>query len=130
MPAFCSAFLSHVGPGHWLFLATVNSLWRDLHARVAAAGLVVNRHGDTIACVPQMTLYSAVFASPERVKLAHQRNLNNTADSYQHAAGKYGTWAKRVAARNLGMAFTEYTMFGAAECNQLPVLQLLHAQGS
>jgi hypothetical protein len=121
--------LSYAGPGHWFFLSTVSSLWRDLYSRVAAAELVVNRHGDTITCVPQMTLYSSVFASPERVKFAHQHNLDNTTDSYQYAAGRYGTWATLVAARKLGMAFTDYTMFGAAECNQLPVLQLLHAQG-
>jgi hypothetical protein len=121
--------LCYVGPGHWLFLSTVSSLWRDLYSKLAAIEMVINRCGETITCVPQMTLYSSVFASPARVRLAHQANLDNTTVFYQYAAGKYSTWATLVAACTLGMVFTDLTMFGAAECNQLAVVQLLHAQG-
>jgi hypothetical protein len=128
--------LGYVGPGHWLFLSTVCSLWRDLYTKmiteklkrrfsyVMGIDIVVAK----FTCIPQMTLYSAVFASSSRVRLAHENGVNCSTTAYEHAAGKHGTVASLMAARELGMEFSAATMMGAAEGNQLPVLQYLHAQ--
>jgi hypothetical protein len=107
-------------------------------------------------CVPQMTLYSAVFASPSRVRLAYKNGVAFSRAAYQYAAGRYATVATLAAARDAvafsraayqyaagryatvatlaaardaGMQFTVFTMKGAAECNELAVVQFLHAQG-
>jgi hypothetical protein len=78
---------------------------------------------------PQTTLYSSVFASPSCLGLAHKCGVDSSKESYKHAAGKYGTIATLVAARELGLKFSVTTMDGAATCNKLAVLQFLHAQG-
>jgi hypothetical protein len=72
-----------------------------------------------------MTLYSSVFASPSRLRLAHEGRANNSTAQYywQLAAGKYSTVATLEAARGLGMVFTHDTMNGAARCNTLSVIQ-------
>jgi hypothetical protein len=53
--------LGYVGPGHWYFLATVSSLWRDLYARVADRTMQKKDCmgiAQQFTCVPQMTLLS------------------------------------------------------------------------
>jgi hypothetical protein len=130
--------LSYVGPGHWLFLSTVSSLWRALYARVANRELTRLSYNDdpeaeeeegSFICVPHMTLYSAVFSSSSRVQLAQQSGLDNSTASYQCSAGMHGNAATLIAAHELGMKYTHFTMMGAAKHNQLSVLQFLHAQG-
>jgi hypothetical protein len=128
--------LCYVGPGHHLFLSTVCSLWRDLYTKmvtqmqkrrfsyVMGIDIVAAR----FTCSPQMTLYSAVFASASRVRLANECGVRRSTTSYEHAAGKYGTVESLMAARDLGMDFSAATMMGCAEGNQLAVLQYLHAQ--
>jgi hypothetical protein len=126
--------LSYV-PGQWLFLAAVSSLWRSVYSRLTARTMqqrTFSYRGITTAdftCVPQMTLYSTVFASPSRVQFTHESGVNCSTTSYQLAAGMHATVATLVAARELGMHFTVYTMRGAADGNELSVLQFLHARG-
>jgi hypothetical protein len=84
--------LSYVGPGHCLFVALVSKWWRELYFGVDSQQLAIDpgcsRETDVIG-VPQMTLYSSVFASPPRVKLAHLNGLDCTLKKYRQAAGKY-----------------------------------------
>jgi hypothetical protein len=113
-------------PKQWLFLAPVSSLWRSVYTRLAAGEVQsVDAYGTVSTCV---TLYSSVFASPSRVRLAHARGLLCWTDSYQLAAGRYGTAASLAAARRLGFRPSIATMLAAVERNQLPVLQFLSAQ--
>jgi hypothetical protein len=137
--------LSYVGPGHWFFLSTVSSLWRELYSRVADAKILMlyfphilveedyfppeSRYGVYEDCRPQMTLYSTVFASPSRVRLAHSCGLDVSTASFEHAAGRHADVATLATAHELGMQYSEETMRGAAQCNMLPVIQYLHAQG-
>jgi hypothetical protein len=76
-----------------------------------------------------MTLFSAIFASPSRVKLAHESGLQCTSAEYQLAAGKYADVATLVAAYEAGIQFTETTIAAAAERNKLAEVQYLHCQG-
>jgi hypothetical protein len=127
--------LSYVGPGHWLFLSTVSSLWRELYGRVPGRQMqtmgritryLIDRQ---FTCVPQMTLYSSFFASPSRLRLAHQSGVSNATERYQHAAGRHATIEVLLVARGLGMPFSVSLMQGATRCNQLPVLQFLREHG-
>jgi hypothetical protein len=67
--------LGYVGPGHWFFLSTVSSLWQRLYSRVACSRKQKYRYdpafpsAEEFTCVPQLTLYSSIFASPSRVAL-------------------------------------------------------------
>jgi hypothetical protein len=82
-----------------------------------------------LTCVPQMTLFSSVFASPSRVQLAHESGMDCSSTSYQYAAGRNASVATLKVAHDLGMEYSAVTMLGAAERSGLPVLQFLHAQG-
>jgi hypothetical protein len=75
--------LSYVGAGHWNFLATVCRPWRDAYALVASREIERlpfedDEDGDEIECIPQMTLYSSIFASSSRVELAHALGVSCT----------------------------------------------------
>jgi hypothetical protein len=147
-PLFQSGILQRVfrylGPGHWLFLSTVSSLWRDVYSTIGDAQVSrlfasEDRNWDEVdslddddlfTCVSQMTLYSSVFESPSRVRLAHESGLHNSQEGYQYAAGRHSTLATLVAACELGMQHTFATGQGASESAQLPVLQFLYAEGS
>jgi hypothetical protein len=126
--------LSYVGPGHWFFLSTVSSLWRDLYTRIASSRMQVYHYDPAFASleevtfIPQMTLYSSVFASPSRVRLVHENGVASAPGIFQYAAGRHATVATLVAAREVGMHLTILVMKGAAECNQLSALQFLHVQ--
>jgi type IV secretory pathway protease TraF len=54
--------------------------------------------------------------------------FDNTAIGYDYAAGKYANIDTLRAAHDLGMRFAEYTMHGAAHCNDLAVLKFLYYQ--
>eukprot|EP00953_Heterococcus_sp_UTEX-ZZ885_P039885 20415-Heterococcus_DN1.PRE.3 len=124
--------LSYVGPGHCLFMAPVNKMWKDLYDGVESQKLTINANTidkAIIVCVPAMTLYSSVLSSPSRVQLAHGNALDCTTEAYQRAAGKHGDIATLAAAHNLGMQCTVAVMAAAAKCNKLAEVQYLHEQG-
>jgi hypothetical protein len=102
-------------------------LWRVVYASLAARELKTFwRTG--FSCVPKMTLFSSVFASPSGVRLAHENGARFSSGSCQYGAGKHGTVASLAAAYELGLERTVATVHGAAEYNELPMLQFLHAQ--
>eukprot|EP00953_Heterococcus_sp_UTEX-ZZ885_P012301 7054-Heterococcus_DN1.PRE.1 len=89
-PGILHEVLSYVGPGHWLFLAKVSSLWRDMYLKVNSAVMskAYSFYSDPcFTCTPQMTLYSAVFASPAAVQHAHACGLKCRGGRYEFAAG-------------------------------------------
>jgi hypothetical protein len=125
--------LSYVGLGHHLFVAPISKLWQAIYTTLGSHQLIVcsrnRRRGIVITCVPQMTFYSAAFASPSRVKLAHESGLSCTSTAYKCAAGKHADAATLATAHELGMQYTIVTMTDAAECNRLAEVQYLHNQG-
>jgi hypothetical protein len=131
-PGVLQIMLSYVGPGHHLFMAPISKSWKDMYAAVNSQQLTVfdERSRDRIITrVPQMTLYSAVFASPARVKLAHDVGLDCTSKACQRTAGKHADVATLAAAYEVGMDYTATTMAAAFHCNRLAVVQFLHGQG-
>jgi hypothetical protein len=121
--------LSYVGPGHHLFLGAVSSQWRDLHSRVASRQTQVQKLFDSVSitCDARTTLYSSVFSSPSRVRLAHQSGLDCTTHAYKFAAGKHADINTLAAAHQLGMPFTATVLAGAAAVGALHKLIWLHA---
>jgi hypothetical protein len=120
--------LEYVGAGHWCFVAEVSNLWKVVYEKLASTEVQVIFGLHTITCVPQTTTFSAVFGSRSRVRLAHAHGPDCATKGYQRAAGMYADVATLKAARELGMRYTPETMKGAVRCNQLAVVQFLHAE--
>jgi hypothetical protein len=133
-PGLIRNVLSYVGPGQHLFLAPVSKGWKDIYATVDSQELTIepltnDSSSKVLTCVPQMTLYSAVFASPSRVELAQKSGLDSSLWYYRHAAGKYADVATLAAAHELGMEYTDITMAAASLHNNLAAVQHPHSQG-
>eukprot|EP00953_Heterococcus_sp_UTEX-ZZ885_P002159 1680-Heterococcus_DN1.PRE.5 len=100
--------LIYVGPGHCLFVKPVSKRWKDMYATLEHQQLTLYDEDDrklAITIDPEMTSFSAAFASPSRVVLAHLSNLDCRSQTYQRAAGKYADVATLTTARALGMPF-------------------------
>jgi hypothetical protein len=82
----------------------------------------------SVTCAPYMTLFSAVFASAARVRLAEE-SLDCTTERYRSGAGKYADVEALAAAVELGMPYSYATMHGCALCNTLAVMQYLRTKG-
>jgi hypothetical protein len=125
--------LSCVGPGRYLFAAPVSRWWRDVYITLESlrAAYAESSCNNITISVPQITLYSAAFASPAILKLAHEQGLDCKSDSlaYHRAAAKHADVATLAAAHKLGLQYTIMTMSGAARCNKLAEVQYLHSQG-
>jgi hypothetical protein len=121
-------------------MAAVSRLWCDLYANVPDTRILVkqnpnvdwrerHRDGQSFTCIPQMTLYSAVFGSASRVRLAHAAGVNCSTQVYQYAAGMHADIDALTAARELGMRFCQEVAIGAARCNTVCALWHLRAEG-
>jgi hypothetical protein len=127
-PGILQRVLDYVGAAHWCFVAEVSSLWRVLYFRVACT------ETHLVGCnyvpySPQTTKFSAVFASPSRVRHAAALGLHCTTAAYERAAGKYADIATLITAHELGMPYSDRAMLEAADFNDLAVVQFLRAQG-
>jgi hypothetical protein len=125
--------LESVGPGHWYYLAAVCRLWRDLYSQLAPAEMAARARDGVkhISCDAHTTLYSAVFASSERVSLALAAGgIDSTTRNFHFAAGRHSSAAVLAAAQQQGIEFTTAALYGAASSSrQLATLQFLRAQG-
>jgi hypothetical protein len=114
--------LSHVGPGHWLFLALVSAEWRETYLRVSSRRIQVFDElldeQKVLVCPPTMTLASAVFASQPCLRLAHESCFSLDIDhesSLQPIAGRYADEETLAAAQELGLVLSDRAIEGAAE---------------
>jgi hypothetical protein len=125
--------LSYVGPGHYIFLSTVCSEWKELYERVAAVHVTAFTISDSrkrLKCEPRMTLASAVFQSAARVRLAHQQGLRFANHLMQQVAGKVAGRRALAAAHKLGMPYSPAVLLGAAERGSTAALKWLHINQS
>jgi hypothetical protein len=113
------------------YLTVASRCWKDLYDTVESQQLqgydAYARRSDRITCVPQMTLFSSVFASSSRVQLAHMSGLDCCSKAYQHAAGKFADIAALATAHELGMQYTSDIMAGAGLCDKLAEVQFLYS---
>jgi hypothetical protein len=124
--------LSYVGPGHYVFVAAVSKWWKEMYAALGSQQLTVLSEYSrerVITCNPETTLCSSVFASPSRVKLAHESELDCTSEVYQCAAGRYADTAVLATVHKLGVKYTSTMIVVAARCNKLVEVQYLHEHG-
>jgi hypothetical protein len=120
--------LDYVGAAHWCFVAEVSSLWRDLYLRVACTEThLVGFH--KVPYIPQTTKFSAVLASPSRVRYAAALGVQCTTAAYERASGKHADIATLITAHELGMPYSDRVMLEAADFNDRAVVQFLRAQG-
>jgi hypothetical protein len=133
--------LSYVGPGQHFFVSTVCKLWHESNAAVSSlevTSLVTDPDVDydeavrKFLCTPQMTLYSAVFASVARVRLAFQHpTLRLECWKLQHIAGRVADVATLQVALNLGLGSdgmaSNDMLTGAAYAGSISKLSLIEA---
>jgi hypothetical protein len=104
MPDILQRILSFVGPGHWHFLSTVSTWVREDYRNVDSMQVPAYcTSTQTVICFAQMTLYSSIFTSASRVKLAHESGLDCKAVKYEYAAGRHADTTTLAAAHELGM---------------------------
>jgi hypothetical protein len=128
-PSILQTIFSYVGPGHWLFLSTVSSLWYELYSALASLILPGNAfYDENITCVSEMTLYSSVFASASRLRLAHNCSLDSRTLNYAYAAGACADFATLMAALELGAPWLAGILYGAAAVGSVSKLAWLHTQ--
>jgi hypothetical protein len=64
--------LGYVGPGHWLFCATVSQLWKQIYVKLLSEQMA-SSYGEYSNCIPQIRF--SVLSSPSCVVLARQQGL-------------------------------------------------------
>jgi hypothetical protein len=74
-------------------------------------------------------MFKAVVASPARVRHAQGHGLTFSSVVFHAPAGMYADTATLEAAHQLGMQYKYATLWGAARCNELEVVQFLRAEG-
>jgi hypothetical protein len=82
-----------------------------------------------LTCVPQMTLYSSIFASPSRVGLAHRSGFSFlTATNCAFLAGWHADKVTLITAHELGLQYTHEVVYGAARAGDLDKLKWLYTE--
>jgi hypothetical protein len=125
--------LSILGPGHHLFISAVSKAWRESYKRVGSVQmpeLIYYGNGVVTLCTlrPKTTLYSAVFASASRVKLGHDCGVTFDKKNTQQLAGRCAEVSTLQATHDLGLAFTDDVLIGAAASGSVPKLHWLHTE--
>jgi hypothetical protein len=128
--------LGYIGPGHWYFISAVSKLWKDLYRTVDDDPTAADRYygigyGSSyeFTCVPQMTLYSSLWASPSRMVLAHSTGLGFLAgSSNEYSAGWHADHTTLVAAQALGLQFSPHVLAGAVRAGDVAKAKWLHTE--
>jgi hypothetical protein len=123
--------LEYVGPGQWLFVGTVCSLWRDTstlpHVNIWALKKFDDKyHAVPINCSPRCTLLCASVASPSRLRLAHQCGLDTESEAYQCTVGECAGFDTVHAALELGLTISSAVFEGAAASDSEEMLAWMY----
>jgi hypothetical protein len=128
--------LDYVGSGHWYFISPVSKLWKDLYEKVASEEALANGYlgygKGSFTCVFKMTLYSSVFASPSRVRLAYDSGFYYHEEQdydVQYQAGVHADQETLVTAHELGLIQCDsHVLNGAARSGNLTKLMWLYTE--
>jgi hypothetical protein len=111
-----SSICEYAGPGHWLFLAGINKLYRKLYSDVSEQtldGYNANNEPVNIVCTPHMTLGRAMFASGSRFEWALGCGIKNKVPALLRNAGLYAADPETLlAASNTGLPMGEGVLIG------------------
>jgi hypothetical protein len=122
-----------VGPGHGLFLKSVNSEWRALYQSVGEVNVPsIDTWGlrRKVKATAQMTLISSTFESASRLRLAQAAGLSFDVSKRhtQQLAGRHAVLEVLAVLHEQGLSFNAEPLWkGAAERGRLPVLDWLLA---
>jgi hypothetical protein len=114
--------LAYVGPGHWLMIAQVSQLWKQVYEQLGGSAvrtvpMLSGLYGEVqmFDCHLQMTLLQAVFASPSVLRTAHAAGLPlEDSARLQRAAGFFADQNTLLAAYELGLKCTGSVVNGIA----------------
>jgi hypothetical protein len=129
-PAILQHVLSYVGLGHWCFVGPVCSLWRDAYARLSCRPIdSCSEWYRTVVSVSTMTLYSSALETAARAEHAiNSCGLDQSAEHFLCAAGRYADAETLAAAHALGMPYSAELMQGAAAVGALDNMIWLHTE--
>jgi hypothetical protein len=140
---FWARVFQFVGSDSWAFVALVSKPWHAFYRAQLAEHPVQGFH---TLCTHEhhldligLTSRKAAFASPSRVRLAHELGMTMglepdgvmrpSHDSWAHVVGKYGSIKSIDAAHKLGMPLEADMCSSAARRGSLPLLTWLRSQG-
>jgi hypothetical protein len=110
--------LSFVGRGHWLYIAEVSALWHETYTMVPVMPLpalpnMFFQKPRFFRCHPRMTLGQAVFASPPRLRWAHEAELELDIIKMRYTAGWFADQETLAVARELenGLLELDFVLF-------------------
>jgi hypothetical protein len=107
----------YAGPGHWLYLAGISTLCKQLYSRVedqTIDGYNANNELVQIQCTAQMTLSRAMFASGSCFEWACYDGIESSVPRLLQSAGLYAHDAGTLqAARQFGLPMGERVLIGA-----------------
>jgi hypothetical protein len=127
--------LGYVGPGHRLFLATVNKAFKESYSNVEQYRIFYwdeDRNCNvSVWCTPLNTLSSAVFSSLGCFQLAVEHGMqlpSSNSRRQQRIAGEHASIETLKTAHELGLQLTDAVVQGAAEAGSLAKLNWLHKE--
>eukprot|EP00953_Heterococcus_sp_UTEX-ZZ885_P000990 1043-Heterococcus_DN1.PRE.5 len=110
--------LDYVGPGHWYFISTDSSLWKDVYERVKPATSKCSKKDPDI----KMTLFSSAFESSSPLRLVHSSCLYCLMDlpKREYLLGRYANKATLQTAHELTLIrYSSNIMTGAVRSGDL-----------
>jgi hypothetical protein len=120
-PSVLRKLFSFAGPGEWLFLTTVSSLW----AAEYAANLSGNHMKVAQRQNPRLTSFRKMFESVSRLQLAQNCGLDFSIWQVQVAAGKFADIPVLAAAAQMLSIPWKHVIMGAAFIGSVSKLQWL-----
>jgi hypothetical protein len=125
----------YVGPGHWLFLATLSKSCKESYLSIQQRRIHFwdeDRHIYVTVCgTSHITLTSAAFSSSSCFRLAVEHGMqlpSNNSRRQQRIAGEHSSLETLKVALQLGLNMTDAVVQGAAESGSLAKLNWLHTE--
>jgi hypothetical protein len=119
-------------PGNWLYLGAVCSEWSAAYAGIADQQVwrtLLNGSSELVTCGTKTTLFSAVIASPVRVRLARDAGLAvSQNDQLQVIAGLHADMKTLVALRDMGMPLSYTVIKAVALAGRLSIMQQIFSE--
>jgi hypothetical protein len=126
--------LNYVSKRSYLYIGAVSSLWKQCYETVTFVAEKRMSESSawrrrTVIVIPRKTNYSAAFQSVATLTWAFTSGLQLRADSQalQRAAGRASLLTLAVL-HELGLAFNEFTVAGAAASEREDIVDFLHTQ--
>jgi hypothetical protein len=131
-PSILQQVLNFLGPGHYLYASPVSKLWLECYSRVPDCRIPSRdeyHHLESKVCSHSQTLYSAIFSSQSRLRLAHAAGLQFAtprAWRLQRLAGQHADIDTLAVAHQLGLPLSANVVHGCALSGCVSKLEWLY----